>query len=228
MERFAHPTDEDIEKYIFDELEEDEEIKIGEHLAECNECVEKARNAYKFRLLWESLSAETHGKAYWEKKIEETLEKSYQAESDERIKEKIRSWIGRLNRGASGFLEIIIKAPKGAGKVINDISKAISFPAYSFVPVKVVRGERAQEAVEVISDGRPEIHVIVESEQRKVLVEIEESIKDIPLIILASEKGIYMMALPKKVEGTRFYSAVFSGIPEGRYILLIEPKGNGK
>ena len=97
--------------------------------------------------------------------------------------------------------------------------------AWQFAQAIVVRGTEKEEGViKVITKETPGIQVITDVVNRKVIVQIEESKKTPPLVILAPEKGSPFVVEPKKIEGTRFYATPFENIPAGEYTLILEPE----
>ncbi len=59
-----HISPEQLADYFSGELSEDEEATLEEHLAECAECAERARNVYGLSLVVDQWTARAHGEAY--------------------------------------------------------------------------------------------------------------------------------------------------------------------
>jgi hypothetical protein len=226
MEKMRHPDKEEITQYVWEELPDEREIEIGEHLATCKECRRLSQEEFKTKILWENWTAKTHGEFYWQKRISEVLETALESALAPALKERIVGWLKEWRGKVGGAVEIILGGMKEAGRVVTELPQAILAPqAWQFAPVVVVRGEEKEEGqIKVISKEGPEVQIITDVANRKVIIQIQESEKKPPLVILSPDKGSPVVAEPRKVEGTRFYAASFENIPAGEYTLIFEPE----
>jgi len=67
-----HPDDEIIETFIYNKLEDEEDIEAGTHIANCKKCLKKARLFSKLEDIWESLNMESYLKVL--KKVDGKIE----------------------------------------------------------------------------------------------------------------------------------------------------------
>ena len=225
MERQNHPVKEEIKKYIWEELKEDREIEIGEHLAVCKDCQKFSREEFKQKLLWEGWTAKMHGEVYWQKRINIALETALAGAQTKALKERLESWIKNWEGKVGAALEIILTGAKEAGKVITDLPQILlAAKSLRFAYAPVVRGEEDQGIIKIVAKEKPGLGIITDMKNRKVIVQIEKDREIPPLVILAPREGVPMVAEPKKVEGTLCYAATFDNIPEGEYTLIFEPE----
>jgi len=58
MKKIKHPVINLLISYIFEELKEDKEIKIGEHIYKCEKCLKEVRKIQNFKNLWDKFTLE--------------------------------------------------------------------------------------------------------------------------------------------------------------------------
>jgi len=220
------PTKEEIDSYIWEELPEERGIEISEHLSVCKECQRLSQKEFRTKLILESWTAKAHGGAYWQKRLSEALESTLELAKTPDLKNRLKEWARESNGKIGGAIQIILGGIEEMGKVLTLFPQRFLVPqAVQFSRVAVVRGAgKEPEVIKVISKDKPGIQVLTDLVNRKVVVQIEESQKSPPLIILSPKEGKPFLTEPKKVEGTNFYTAIFENIPDGEYILIFEPK----
>ncbi|MEI8348871.1 MAG: hypothetical protein WCI77_01855 [Candidatus Omnitrophota bacterium] len=229
MANTQHPDKEEIFSYIWQELSQEKEIEIGEHLADCKQCVKLSREIFKTKIFWESWTAKLHGEIYWQKKIKDSLQAALEAVEAPGLKARLENWISTYKAKVRGALEIILEDAKGMGKVITGLPKAIFAPdSLQFAYVTAVRGTKEEGKIKVVSKDKEGVRVITDTINKKIIVQIEDTAKVPPLVMLICEKAKPLIAEPKKVSGTRFYAASFENIPAGEYTLIFEPEEKAK
>ncbi len=226
MAEMKHPTKEEIERYIWEELPVEREIEIGEHLAICKECTKLAKEECKTKLLWENWTAKTHGEIYWQKRISTALETALESAKTPALKRRLETWLKEWKGKVGGIVDIILGGVEKTGRVITNLPQTLLAPqSLQFTQVSVVRGtEKAEGVIKVISKKQPEVQVITDIVNRKVIVQMEASEKMPPLVILSPEKGSPLIAEPQQIEGTNFYDVCFENISAGEYTLIFEPE----
>lgn len=216
----------EITKYVMEALPEEKEIEIGEHLAECQKCRELAQNEFKTKRLLESWTAEAHGQAYWQNRIEKVLNSALGSTVEPSVQKRLEAWMKKWKGKVGGMVQILLSTAEKTGKVLTDFPKTLFVP-YSqlkFAEIPVVRGIAKEDGeIKITSKGETDVQVFTDIENNKVIVQIEDSKKRIPLVILASGKGEPIVKEPKKIEGTNFYGACFENIAAGEYTLFFEP-----
>lgn len=226
MPEIKHPTKEEIGHYIWEELSEEREIEIGEHLAECKECRKLSQGEFKTKLFLKSWTARAHGEAYWHKRLSEVLETALELTKTSILEKRLEYWIRESKGKIGGAIQIVLGGIEEMGRVLTHFPRQFLAPqAIQFAQVAVVRGtEKESNVIKVIGKNKPGMQVFTDLANRKIVVQIEENQERPPLIILSPKEGKPFLAEPKKIEGTNFYAALFENIPAGEYILIIEPE----
>ncbi|MFA5008294.1 MAG: hypothetical protein WC546_03630 [Candidatus Omnitrophota bacterium] len=225
MEKIKHPNKEEICNYIWEELSEEREIEIGEHLAMCEKCVDFSREIYRTKFFWQGWTAKLHGEVFWQERIKETLASALQARQTPAIKARLQAWLKNWKGKVGGAVSVILEDTRQLGRVITEFPQEILAPrALQFIPVAAVRGVESQAEIKIISKGDLDVSIIVDTKNKKVLVRIKEGKSIAPLVMLSPRSGKPFLAEPKKIAGTNFYAASFENIPEGEYTLIFEPE----
>lgn len=93
-------------------------LRIEEHLAECNDCTEQAREIRRALSACDGWTAKSHGEAYWQSVMTKALEEAS-------LKEK--SWTDRLQRwreqGAAlkeSAVRVVMASAEKAGRIISE------------------------------------------------------------------------------------------------------------
>jgi hypothetical protein len=226
MLEIKHPAREEIEDYIWEELSEERGIEISEHLSVCKECQRLSQKEFRAKLILESWTAKAHGEAYWKTRLSGVLEDALELAKTQGLKKRIKEWIEESQGKFGGAVQIVLGSIKEMGEVLTHFPRQFLAPqAIQFAQAAVIRGtEKEPGVIKVISKDKPGIQVLTDLVNRKVVVQIEESQKKPPLVILSPKEGKPLLTEPKKVEGTNFYAAIFENIPAGEYVLIFEPK----
>lgn len=225
MTNTQHPNKEEIFGYIWQELTQEREIEIGEHLAACETCVKLSREVFKTKIFWEGWTAKFHGKIYWQKKIKDSLQSALEVAPSPALKVRLENWIRNYKAKVRGALEIILEDAKGMSKVITELPKAIFAPgSLQFAYVAAVRGTKEEGQIKVVSKEKEGVRIITDTINKKIIVQIEDTVRVPPLLILICEKAKPLIAEPRKISGTRFYATSFENIPAGEYTLIFEPE----
>jgi len=215
MKNSNHPEKEDIYRYLAKELPEEEEIALGEHLDGCLECRSLTQETFKNKLLWDNWTARQHGEAYWKKRIAESIAQTAASVATADLKTRLGNWLNSWRE----------KAGELTGVALGKLQILIPEQSLHFAYDTVVRGlGEEREYIKVVSRENPEVQVITDSLNKKVIIQIEEGKGVPPLIMLIPEKGSPLLARPEKISGTNFYAAYFEDLPAGEYTLIFEPE----
>ena len=79
----------------------------------------------------------------------------------------------------------------------------------------------------LISKDHPGVEIETYFKKRELIVRLDESkLPDIPalLLLIPDRGGDIIIAEPRKVEGTNFYSAIFKNTPVDGYKLIFPPQ----
>mgnify|MGYP001175474501 CR=1 FL=1 len=213
MENLDHPEKEDIFRYIAKELPEEQEVTLGEHLAVCLECCSFAQETFKNKLFWDNWTARQHGEAYWKKRIYESITQVQASAATADLKARLENWLNSWRE----------KAGELAGMYLGKLQILVPEHSLHFVYDTVVRGTgEERDYIKVVSKEKPEVQVITDAANKKVIIQIEESRGVPPAVILIPETGAPLLAQPQKVAGTNFYAAYFENLPVGEYTLIFE------
>lgn len=215
MKNSSHPGEEYIYRYVAQELPEEEEIALGEHLAECLECRSLTQQAFKNKFFWDNWTARQHGEAYWKKRIAESITHVRASTTTADLKVRLENWLDSWRE----------KAGELAGMYLGKLQIIVPQHSLHFAYDTVVRGAQEQrEYIKVVSQEKPEVQVITDAVNKKVIIQIEESKGVPPLVMLIPEKGEPILARPEKVSGTNFCAAYFENLAAGEYTLIFEPE----
>lgn len=216
MSTWEHPDEEVIKKYIWQELDEENEIFIGEHLADCEECASFARVEAEFRQHWESFNPQSHGASYWQKRINEALEQLEKDSSSFLLTQRIQQWKGKFKSRFGSMLRMIRSGADG----MLDAAAGLA-GNFSFLPAQPVRGLGADSLIRFqVPEGVP-LEVAVDKGTGAFRMKIEDSLEAPPLVLLLFKAREPVVLLPEKVEGTAFYSLAY--VPEEDCCLFVEP-----
>jgi hypothetical protein len=226
MEKTLHPDKHNIRQYVWQELTEEQEMAIGEHIADCPQCAEYAQQEARFQYLWENWQAEKHGGIYWKKQIAEILKQSSQQENSFYRKERLNRWITDWKGKLGSMVQFIKQGKDSLVKIITDFPEDLFIAGrkFQFTQAAPVRGTGLQETmVKLQADREFGIQVLYDKTQNSLSVKIPKGDYDPPIVILMPRKGDPIMALAEEVEGTAFYAVNFPIIPVGGFSLLFEP-----
>lgn len=226
MEEIKHPKRDEIEKYIWDELSEDREIEVGNHLAECEECIKIAQEEMELKFFWEHFNAKTHGEVYWQARIKDALETALESARTLSIKKRLSNWIKEWKGKIGGIIQVVSGGVEKTSQVVTNLPDSLLAPDVKlrFARAEAVRGEEEEKIIKIVAVGDEGIRVFSDVEKGKIVVQIEEGKRIPPLVILIPEEGKPFIGEPRKTEGTRFYAVTFENIPSGEYTLIFEPE----
>lgn len=226
MNNATHPDRDLIKRYIWKVLEEDEEIAVGEHLAECRTCARLARREARLYYLWENWQADTHGTLYWQNQIKEILSESRQKTASYYRKERLSKWLADWKSKVGGMLQFLSHK---SGKMLNIITRfpeEIFLPQgkFQFAPATPVRGRDLEETnLKLVSDSQNPIQVLLNKKNDSLSIRIPKRDYEPPLVILMPRRGPARLALAEDVEGTNYYLITFMKLPPEGFCLLFEP-----
>ncbi len=234
-----HISPEQLADYFSGELSEDEEATLEEHLAECAECAERARNVYGLSLVVDQWTARAHGEAYRRDLLVTALAQAEESTTTSSWQERLQLWRERWSGQVEAALGIVLGAPGEACSLVTEGFKALARPkaiwefaaaegsvAPQLLPTLGPGAPPAPDTVEALAPGRPQARVSVSGEAREVTVRIEELPPDrtAPLVLLIPEEGGEpRVAEPEKDPRLPYLIARFEEVEPGRYLAAFEP-----
>jgi len=225
MPEKKHPSDQTIIKYVSGELAENSEIRVGEHIGACKRCLEKSRNVFQYSVLLANWTAKLHGEIYWQARINEALESARTTAQNSLIKQRVETWIEIWKGKVGGVIQIVAPEAEAKKNVITDLPQSLlaDNASWKFTEAAVIRGtKRGAGEIEIISQEKPAIHLLVNIKERKVMAQMEESGQQAPLIVIAPKNRKAISVEPKKVEGTKYFTASFENIPFKDTAIIVE------
>lgn len=220
-----HTSDQTIIKYVSGELAENAEIRVGEHIAGCKKCLERSRRVFKYSVLLANWTAKPHGVIYWRARINEALENAKTTAQNPSIKERVETWIEMWKGKVGGVIQIVAPEAEATKNVITDLPQSLlaDNASWKFTEAAAARGKKKGAGeIEIISQEKPAIHLLVNFEERKVMAQMEESGQRAPLIVIAPKNRKAISIEPKKVEGTNYFAASFENIPFKDTAIIVE------
>ncbi len=221
-----HLESKEIIRYMWSLLPEEEEMRIVDHIADCDTCAGEARAVFLKKLVWDNMQLKTLGELYWREKIDSVLQRTLDSTNLDSIKKKLNNWIDRYRSKLAGFICFSL-SPARKRDILTELPASLLSPdlCYHFIPEVAVAGEKSTGITKVVSQGDQAIHVIYDDDSGDVVVRIEKGESVPSLVILAPEEGMPRVAGPEKIQGTNYYSAYFEKVSRGDYSIIFSPSG---
>lgn len=240
MTSIEHPSEERLLSYADASLSEDEQRTVEEHIAECAECTQLARQSLRFEKLW-GLSAREHGDVVRRAALEAALA-AEEARAAPGLRERLSTWRSRWAGLAETAASIALESAQKGTQVVAEGLESLTRPgsAWQLAPATggAIRGtgeggesallttslsttsSRARLAVQ--GGDAPEVTVRIDG--------VPESVR--PLVVLLSTDSAHQVRLTQaeRPEGTSYLIARFEDLPVGTYVVAVEPleSGNGQ
>jgi hypothetical protein len=227
-----HLTQGQALNYILQKMDEEMLFEVDQHLATCNRCVERVRALRtlqaNFDVVWDSWTAKSHGEAYIRERLADALSQAAELVESGEYQNRIKSWFEKIQVKAEAALGIILDSSKRVAEIMYEELEGLSRPdsILQFQPVRLSTegiGEKAPARISVRAAGPPWAQVEVDALTGNITIEFDDYKKPWPLIILLpkSREQKPIVEILRRQENYLF--AEFKGIPDGEYLLLIEP-----
>jgi len=225
----AHLTKETLKSYLNLCLAKEMLMEVEEHLAECIDCSSRVRAQRLFQFAWNTLTAEAHGQAYWQARLEGSLNEAVSSPDYASYRERIKEWASSWQNKAEAVLGLVFEAASEKTQILTQGWESLVRPdsklgfAFSSMPIRGI--EKGPITVE--TSGKFNAKVTADSKKGTVTVlflKLEPGNKT-PLVMLISEvKGSRpVLAELKQPPGSKQFIAQFSNVPSGKYLLVFEP-----
>jgi len=239
--KWPHIDPAELVDYFDKDLSDDEEDRIELHLARCEECAQRARQASALCHRWERWSAGTQREAYMRSVVGNALESAEsEVPLDDIWKERIRRWRSASSGLVEGVVKVTVEAVRSTSQVATDGMESLLRPGAGWrftlqpdsVAVRGVQPRRkspASLALAVCSDGYS-VRVKVEDHDDgtcEVVISVDQFPHDrlTPIVILTSigqgstEKPRFLQ-MRRQGQGL---IARFRDLPAGEYLVAFEP-----
>jgi hypothetical protein len=239
--KWSHIDPAELVDYFDKELSDDEEDRIELHLARCEECAQRARQASALCNRWERWSAGTQREAYLLSVVGNALgSAASEMPLDDTWKERIHRWLSASSGLVEGIVKVTVGAVKNASQVATDGMEDLLRPGARWrfglqpdsVAVRGVQPRRrspAKLALAVCSDGSS-VRVKVEDHDDgtcEVVISVDQFPHDrlMPIVILTSlgqggTEGPRLLQMRRQGQGL---IARFPDVPAGEYLVAFEP-----
>lgn len=227
-----HLTQEQALDYISGNMDEEMSFEVDRHLATCDRCVRRVRALrdirYNFDAIWDSWTAQSHGEAHVRARIADALSEAATAAESDELRNRIESWIEKIQLKAEAALGVAIDTSKKTAKLVyqglDDLCRPD--PVLQFQPIRVSTegiGEKAPARISVRAPGPPWAEIDVDAAARGVTVQFDLQKEPWPLLLLVpkSEDQKPIVGILKRKDD--YLLAELRGVPDGEYVLLIQP-----
>ena len=235
---WQHLSDSDVEKYLANEISEEEAFRMNVHMSKCEECAEKVRITRQLNFLFNQWTAKAHAELYqylYQYQREHIIDALNQAAKlHPGLKDRLHNWLKHWAGKAEAALQVVLNVPGEATQIILKGWEAVVRPEphlkfdYAVVSVRS-RGVRGvtKSVTKVRAEGIFNVEVSVNEVNNEVIVQIEGITPDqkAPLILLIpdAKEQKPLLSQPERESGTNYYVARFQNVPIGRYTLVFEP-----
>jgi hypothetical protein len=243
--KWSHIDPTELVDYFDKDLSDDEEDRIELHLARCEECAQRARQASVLSSRWERWSAATQREAYLRSVVWNALgSAASEVPLDDIWKERINRWLSASSGLVEGVVKVTVEAVRKASQVATDGMEDLLRPGarwrFTLQPDSVaVRGVQprrrspANTALAVCSDGSS-VRVKVEDHDGgtcEVVINVDQFPHDrlTPIVILTSigQGGMEKPRLLQMRRQGQGLIARFRDLPAGEYLVAFEPLSAG-
>ena len=234
-----HLTAEFLQQYLAGELSDDQEFLVDDHLGRCDQCARMARTGFRFSRLWESWTAEAHGRAHdafqsvQKERIVSAIAEAEAEVVDPEIRSQLRRWREKWHGLVGGAVRMIMNMPGETSRILTEgldtlliPGKQVSF-AYG-VGKPGVQGEQAGSASKTIVRssqlvGGQTIEIQIDGKTQEFLSVLRGGtligLKPVILLIPNSPSARTIVLLPEEQLGTDALLKVMN-IPSGDYLVV--------
>ena len=225
----AHLTKGTFKSYLNLHLAKEMLMEVEEHLAECADCSSKVRKGKLLQFAWNTLTAEAHGQAYWQARLEGSLNEAVSSPDYVSYRERIREWVSCWQNKAEAVLGLVFEAASEKTQILTQGWESLIRPdsklgfAFSSMPIRGI--EKGPITVE--TSGKFNAKVTADSQKGIVTVLFRKlGVGDKPplVMLIPESKGKKpLLAEPEQSPGSKQFIAQFSAVPSGKYLLVFEP-----
>ncbi len=218
--------------YVAGVLSDEKCFEIDSHLAKCEQCAKRVKGFYHLRTNPDNIFKRGSPKKLAENVYLGQLRKSLGtiAKEHPHLKNRIEKWLAKISLKMEVAFGFILDSASIKVQPVLQITKALlteGSPPLNPVPAPSrVLGTRVTTpllSVEAKSDIKPRI--TIDPAAKKVLVQIAREKGIWPIAVLFSVRGNKVFVGEFwHPEGTDFILTEFEGVPDGEYVLVLEPR----
>ena len=231
-------SEEDLFDYFRAMLPEAREFVIEEHLADCRQCTDRARQMRLLNYLWDHWSPASHEANYLQAVVAVTLQKAQAGTGDPHWRERLSQWRENWAGQSNAALRVLSEQAGNVSQIITEGLEAITLSSSGW-RLAPSTGSRVRGAVRTRGKAKPApATVVVTPLQHPARIEvkaepgsIDVSLFDLPpdqaapLVLLIATQGDSdpIVKEPMKEEGAEGLIARYENVAPGEYLLVFEP-----
>jgi hypothetical protein len=226
----AHIPPEALVDYFYGaetRLPEERESAIEEHLAECTQCTEEARQLHAFTGLLHRWTAQAHGQAYRQATLLRGLKRAGDSEGRAGIRARLEQWRQHLASRAGAAIRVVMEAGEDVSRLITEGLEALVTPPLQPAPVRIRGAVRTRgTARTTLTPEQPQACVEIHGRRGEVIVRVEKLPPEqpSPLVLLmptSAEGQPIVRELQRQESGV--HEARFVDVAPGDYLVAFEP-----
>lgn len=226
----THIPPEELADYFYPveiPLSEERESAIEEHLAECDQCTEEARQLHSFTSLLNGWTARAHGQVYQQAVLLRALKQAGESERHPALRKRLAQWRQNLASRAGAAIRVVMEAGDHVSHMVTEGLEALVTQSLRPAPVRIRRAVRTRgTARTTLTPEQPQARVNVKGTRGEVIVQVEKLPPHqlVPLVLLIPTA---LEGEPKVQELHRqerdVYETTFAGVDPGDYLVAFEP-----
>lgn len=240
----AHLSPDTIAGYFSDTLPLDDQVRVEEHVAGCDDCALAAQGALAAGTVVDQWSATAHGRAASGDLLAEALATASARSTVAAVRQRLAAWAEQWAGQAEAALRIVLEAPGQAARVIAESAPDLARPGTAWqlaaAPAPTpIRGSARRtpppQPIVVTAGGPngPTASVAVSGERGEVVVRLDDvpSGAEPPLVLLIptgpGQPGAQrepILGTPQPSPGSEAWIARFAGLGPGSYLVVFEPR----
>lgn len=241
MSTDSHPSEETLLAYAGDTLPDEEQELVEVHIAACDLCAGVARQAFEFDQLL-SYSAKEHGDILRRAAVEEALAAQEAAAVGE-VRDRLTHWRSRWAGRAETAARIVFDSARAGAEVMAEGLDSLLRPGspWELSPAAgaAVRGTETPTDSALLttslSPGAPRARLAIQGgDSPEITVRIDGvPLDERPLVLLtatapADPNLVRLVRADPAPGGGAYLLARFEDLPQGQYVVAVEPLDRGK
>lgn len=235
----AHPDVESLIEYFNERLTDSQASAIERHIFDCDNCADLSHRLYAVEELWKGWTADAHAQVHLRltllRALADAERQPANAQWSARLAEWREAWVGT----AEGVVRTVVQAAAGAARSTAEGVAALARPgaSWSFSPAPGFGGVWGEDdddeevvVATAITPDAPRAWVEVRGRSgSEVVVRVDQLPPGTtaPLVLLVAvgqgrEIEVQVAEL-KRQAGSPAYTARFSEVPPGEYLVAFEP-----
>jgi hypothetical protein len=232
----AHIRSEELADYFTVNVSEERAEAIEEHLAECAQCAEEARQWHQFASLWQSWTAQAHGKAYQQAYLVRALQRVQKRTLPLSFQERVQRWLEYVRTKTGAVIRVAVQTGENMSRAVSEGLETLLTPPHPVQPVRVrgglrtrggqTRGGTTPRTMVPLSGENPLARVEVRGDSGIIEVHIAQRLQGqrLPLVLLVPmQDEVEPRVQTLLQENASEYYACFEDVRPGAYLVAFEP-----